>query len=126
MLRKLSEEVVECYRRAREASEQAERAVDEADQIDFLCMERSWLVVAQRFEVARWISDFNSEAMKRATSKLYPVADDMLCVVCPACGKKRRLADIDSVSTLSGRPATSFACLCVESGAPALLRTIEN
>ena len=62
MLRKLSEEVADCYRRARQAREKAERASTEAEELDWLMMERRWLSLAEQSELLDRLYDFTAEA----------------------------------------------------------------
>ena len=69
MLQKLSREVVECQRQAREARECAER-VPEADKQDYLALERRWLMLAESYELVERIAAFTSEASKRVAAFL--------------------------------------------------------
>jgi len=52
MLQKLTEEIAECYRHARECRESAERVSDPATKNDFLDQERRWLSLAHSYEFA--------------------------------------------------------------------------
>jgi hypothetical protein len=47
---KLTEEIAECYRRAHESREQAERTPDPSLKQDFLDLERRWLSLARSYE----------------------------------------------------------------------------
>ena len=47
---KLTEEIAECYRRARESREQSERTPDLSLKQDFLDLERRWLSLARSYE----------------------------------------------------------------------------
>ena len=64
MLQRLSQEVAECHRHAREARETAERAA-EADKLDYLAIERRWLMLAESYELVQRITDFNAAAKQR-------------------------------------------------------------
>jgi hypothetical protein len=57
-LQKLTEEIAECYRHARECRELAKQAADPAIKRDFLDQEQRWLSLAWSYELAEWVSNF--------------------------------------------------------------------
>ncbi len=86
MLQKLSEVVADCYRGAREARERAEGAADQAEELDYLAMERRWLLLAQSYELVERLSDFRSDAYRRVAA-LFSQQSDPTVPPCPSCGK---------------------------------------
>ena len=65
MLKRLSDEIVECHRHAAECQEKAEQATDPEMKRDLLALERSWLFLASSYEVDERSSDFTGEADRR-------------------------------------------------------------
>lgn len=111
MLRKLPEEVAECYRRAREAREAADCAVNEVEELDYLALERRWMMLAQSYELVERLSDFSNEAKKRATA-LFPRRSDPaeMPVWCPACGRQMRRANALKPQSGSSADRAYFEC----------------
>jgi hypothetical protein len=66
VLRKLTEEIAECYRPAAEAKARAEQAHDPGLKQDFLDMERRWISLAHSYEFTERLSDFTGETKRRA------------------------------------------------------------
>jgi hypothetical protein len=64
MLQKLTEEIAECYRHARECHERANQSPDPATKEDFFDMERRWLFLARNYEFAERLSRFTTEAQR--------------------------------------------------------------
>jgi hypothetical protein len=64
MLHKLTEEIAECYRHARECRERAKQSPDPATKEDFFDMERRWLSLARNYEFAERLSRFTTEARR--------------------------------------------------------------
>ena len=58
VLRKLSKEMRECYRLAEQAREWAEKATDPRIRLDYLSVERSWLVVARSYDFSERLTRF--------------------------------------------------------------------
>jgi hypothetical protein len=69
MLRNLSEEIRECYRRAEDCARQAAAQTSPNLKQDFLDMERRWMSLARSYEFTERLTDFSSEA-KRKSDKL--------------------------------------------------------
>lgn len=111
MLRKLPEEVAECYRRAREAREAADCAANEAEELDYLTMERRWMMLAQSYELVERLSDFSNEAKKRAAA-LSPRRSDPaeMPVTCPACGRQMQRAKTMRPQPGSSADRSYFEC----------------
>jgi hypothetical protein len=65
MLQKLTEEIAECYRHARECRERAEQVLYPATTNDFLDQERRWLSLAHSYEFAERLSAFTGEVRRR-------------------------------------------------------------
>ena len=65
MLRQLSEEIAECYRRAGEARERAKEISDPALKQDFLDLEGRWLFLARSYEFTQRLTDFNGDLKRR-------------------------------------------------------------
>ena len=65
MLKRLSDEIVECHRQAAECREKAEQATDPEMKRDLLALERSWLFLASSYELSERSSDFTAEADRR-------------------------------------------------------------
>jgi hypothetical protein len=57
MLPKLTEDIAECYRRAHESREQAERTPNPRLKQDFLDLERRWLSLARSYELSERLSN---------------------------------------------------------------------
>jgi len=66
MLRKLSEQGRWCHKRAAEASQGAQATADPARKVEFLEMEKRWLLLASSFEFTESLRDFTAEHSKRA------------------------------------------------------------
>jgi hypothetical protein len=109
----LSEKVADCHRRARDARESAERADDEGEELEYLAIERRWLLLAQSFELVERLSDFSTEAQKptAADSLLEPPS---VSPQCPACGKEMQRVRINLAATPAGSVRTRFACTACE------------
>ena len=111
MLQKLSQQVTDCHRHAREAGEQAEHAVNEAERLDYLAMERRWLLLAESYELVQRLSNFSSEAKKHAaaffSSQSNPAAAR---VCCPACGKQMPWTGTRQPRLHSGAGRSYFEC----------------
>ena len=69
MLNNLSEEICECYRHAENCARNAVDRTDPKIKVDFLDLERRWLVLARSYEFTERLGDFSNEA-KRNTEKL--------------------------------------------------------
>jgi hypothetical protein len=66
VVRQLSEEIAECYRRAGEARDRANELRDPACRQDLLDMERRWIVLAHGYELTERISRGSlTDEMKR-------------------------------------------------------------
>ncbi len=105
MLQRLSQEVAECHRHAREARETAERAA-EADKLDYLAIERRWLMLAESYELVQRITDFNAAAKQRMAA----VFEQSTSVRCPSCGEKMRRAGASGPQSGSGAGRHYFKC----------------
>lgn len=57
MRQQLSEQISDCYRRAQEARERAERAHDPVLRREFLDMERRWLFMAHSYEFSEGLQN---------------------------------------------------------------------
>jgi len=116
MLQKLAEKVAECQRRAREARETAERASDSVTKTDYENLERRWLLLAESYELSDRVSHFNDEVRRRIAVFRPPDPRDpaVPSVMCPNCGKRMRLAQIEPRSPPLGRETATFECTCGE------------
>jgi hypothetical protein len=61
MLRKLSDEVRECYAHADECAHKAQDAFTAEMREDFLRLQKSWLALARSYEFAEQLLDFSRE-----------------------------------------------------------------
>ena len=77
MLQKLTEEIAECYRHARECRKSAERVPDPATKNDFLDQERRWLSLAHSYEFAERLSAFTGEVRLDAATKWPPKCENV-------------------------------------------------
>ena len=68
MLRKLSEEIAECYRHAEVCGRKADETKDSTTKEEFLGMERRWLFLARSYELTDRLTDFTGYAKKQALS----------------------------------------------------------
>jgi hypothetical protein len=63
MLQNLAAEIINCYERARQAREKAERAINDNFRADFLAAERRWLALANSYDLqhrlARTVAEFD-------------------------------------------------------------------
>jgi hypothetical protein len=64
MLQKLTEEIAECYRHAREFRERAKQSLDPATKEDLFNKERCWLSLAHNYEFAERLSRFTTEVRR--------------------------------------------------------------
>jgi hypothetical protein len=111
VLRKLPEEVAECYRRAREAREQADCAADSAEELDYLAMERRWMMLAQSYELVERLADFSNEAKNRAAPLFSRQSDPAeILVSCPACGRQMRRTSALKPQAGPSADLTRFEC----------------
>ncbi len=65
MLKKVADEVAECYRRAAECREKADASTDEDMKRDYLALEQSWLFLAGSYQLSERLSAFTGEAGRR-------------------------------------------------------------
>jgi hypothetical protein len=65
MFQKLTDEIAECYRHARECHERAKQSHDPATKKDLFNMERRWLSLARNYEFAERLSRFTTEARRQ-------------------------------------------------------------
>jgi hypothetical protein len=71
MLQNLAEKIINCYERARQAREKAERAINDEFRADFLAAERRWLALADSYDLQRRLSRTVAEDRRR---KAGPIA----------------------------------------------------
>jgi hypothetical protein len=69
MLQKLTDEIAECYRHARECHERAKQSHDPATKGDLFNMERRWLSLAHNYEFAERLSRFTAEVRRHRTRR---------------------------------------------------------
>jgi len=65
MLNKIREEITECHRHAAECRDKAGQTSDPEMKRDLLVLERSWLFLANSYELSERLSDFTDEAERR-------------------------------------------------------------
>jgi hypothetical protein len=65
MLKKVADEIADCYRHAANCREKADKTSDPEMQRDLLALERSWLFLASSYELSERLSDFTKEADRR-------------------------------------------------------------
>ncbi len=112
MLQNLSNEISDCYLRAAECRERAQRAIDAEQRERYLNMERRWLLLAKSHEFKRRLGDFTEEA-KRHVAVLTPPHPAIPRVMCPQCGKHMRLVKLEPCATPQRRAETvTFSCEC--------------
>jgi hypothetical protein len=80
MLQLLSKEIAECYRRAGDARDRAERECDIIVKQDFLDMEQRWLSLAHSYEFTERLLNFTDQPRKKL-----PTRDRVACVAGCAC-----------------------------------------
>src|SRR5215475_7869691 len=61
MLRKRSKQVQVCFDRALDAKRKADRTVDPAQKAEFRQFEKSWLALAESYELTERLTDFTAE-----------------------------------------------------------------
>jgi hypothetical protein len=61
MLKKVSDEIANCYRRAAECREKADAATNVDTKRDYSALEHSWLFLARSYELSERLSDFTNE-----------------------------------------------------------------
>jgi len=66
MLRKLSNEISECYRLAEQAREWAEEASDPRIRHDYLSVERSWLLLARSYDFSERLTRFTKNRTRNS------------------------------------------------------------
>jgi hypothetical protein len=71
MLQNLAAEIIDCYERARQAREKAERAINDDFKADFLAAERRWLALARSYELQHRL--FRTSWSSTAAGKLAPL-----------------------------------------------------
>jgi hypothetical protein len=69
MLRKLSNEISECHRHAKDCRRKANEATVPTAKQEFLNMERRWLFLARSYEFTERLTDFNDYAKKQSPRK---------------------------------------------------------
>jgi hypothetical protein len=69
VLKNLSEEARECYRRAEDCARKATAQTDPQSKADFLGLELRWLFLARSYEFTERLTDFSAET-KRKVDKL--------------------------------------------------------
>ena len=79
MLSGLSEAVANCYRRAAECRELADRSVNEKDRVFYLEREQAWLQLALSYQF--------SERLNRTIDELEHRRGVVLTRACPSCKK---------------------------------------
>ena len=114
MLQKLSEKVAHCHRCAREAKEKAERATDRAVQRDYFNLERRWLMLAESYTLTERISIFHGDMKQRIAIFTPPTPPHPVLprVMCPSCGRRMRLTQIEPTWDSGHAERTSFECVC--------------
>jgi hypothetical protein len=65
MLQNIAAEISNCYERARQAREKAERAINDEFRADFLAAERRWLALANSYDLQHRLSRTIAEADRR-------------------------------------------------------------
>jgi hypothetical protein len=112
MLQNLSQEIRDCYERAAECRQRAEKALDPEIRERYSNMERRWLLLAKSHEFRNRLGDFTAEA-QRHLSIFTPPHPALPRVMCPHCGKHMRLEQIEPAPSLIRRAEIlSFRCEC--------------
>ncbi len=70
MLRKLTDEVRNCYERADECGRKANASASAELRADFLLLQQSWLNLARSYEFAERLLDFSAENNRRRAARL--------------------------------------------------------
>src|SRR5579864_5862680 len=68
MLQKLSGQIAFCYERASESRAQADKASTQVDRLQFLDMERRWMLLARSCEISERAALFTDEVERRHLS----------------------------------------------------------
>jgi hypothetical protein len=68
MLRKVSEEIRNCYRRAEECARKAAAQTEPTLKADFVAMERRWLRLARSYEFTERLTDFSDKRASKAAT----------------------------------------------------------
>ncbi len=113
MLQKISPQIANCYERAGESRARAAAAVNEVDKVEYLEIERRWIMLARSYELSERITGFSDE-LKRHLRVLIPPEPPHPALpraTCQACGGKMRLTQIEP-GMKAGRVATTFSCKC--------------
>jgi hypothetical protein len=70
MLKSLSEEIRECYRRAEDCARKAAAETDPKLKADFLDLERRWVLLAQSHEFTERLNDFSDETKRNVLPRV--------------------------------------------------------
>lgn len=116
MLLKLAEKVADCHRRARDARQRADAATDPVLKQDYLNLERRWMMLAESYQFTERVSDFQHEVRKRIAVFRPPTPPDPALprVMCPGCGKRMKLTQIEPAMEPNRADTNTFRCSCGE------------
>jgi hypothetical protein len=112
MLRKVSTQIADCYERAAESRSRAANAANEMEQVEYLNLERRWVMLARSYELSESVAGINGEA-KRRLGVLIPPEPPHPAVprlTCAECGGRMRLTQIEPA--LKEGQTSTFACKC--------------
>ena len=111
MLKNLSDEVAECYRRAAECKELAERSNSLEDRQLYLEREAGWLVLARRLQLSESVGSFLQE-LERKRRRIWPRRRGVSLMLklpnCSACNIQMQHREDQSATTVFERH--SFHC----------------
>src|SRR5262245_58295199 len=111
MLKNLSDEVAECYRRAAECKELAERSNSLEDRQLYLEREAGWLTLARRLQLSESVGSFLQE-LERKRRRIWPRRRGVSLMLklpnCSACNIQMQHREDQSATTVFERH--SFHC----------------
>jgi hypothetical protein len=122
MLQNVTEAIRDCYRRAAECREWAQRARHPDTREHYLRMEDRWLTLARSYEFTGRLSDVTTEMKRRVSERHETVPLPQL--ECPRCGGTMRLARIEPSAAAAAFQAdtVTLECACRYT----LQQTVEN
>jgi hypothetical protein len=115
MLQKFSTQVADCYERAGECRARAAAAANETDKVEYLNIERRWLMRARSYELSERVTGLTDDVKRRLLVLIPPEPPHPAVprATCAHCGGKMRLTHIEPVIKDGHVTNTSaFACNC--------------
>src|SRR5262249_33656584 len=89
-----------------------DRADDSSSRTDYENLERRWLLLAESYQLSERVSHYHDELRRRIAVLRPPDPPDpgVPSVMCPSCGKRMRLIQIEPRSPPLGRETATLEC----------------